>query len=808
MVQPPAAARRGRPRGPDSRAWLASLVALLLATVGTPPGAEAQERTRGSIEGRVTLDETGAALAGVEVLLTDLGRRAETDAQGRYGFRDVPRGLYTLRFSLTTEAGLDETLLRQVRVDGGRAARLDVELNLTGVFVEDEIQVTATRSRRESFEIPAPVNTITSEEIERRQARKPGDLFALEPGLEVEGSGPFLGRPVIRGLQGNRVLVLVDGQRLNNSREAINFGGVEPSLVDIGQIERVEVIRGPASVLYGSDAIGGVVNIITEQPPVPERGVEVGGRLRPRFSTADDQEAGFAEGWIATPRFSLSVNGSLRDAEDFESPEGDVPNSEAETESVNAKAEVRPGEGHRVVLDYQRFRGDEVGVPGTGDVFTGSFPFTDRDKASLRYEGQGLGRLVSSLEAAVFVQDQDENFRSVLDLPPTPAGPFQLFIDSESERVSDVTTVGFDLQATTLLGGNQLLTYGVDFFHDDVNEDRLEVTTLDFVPTAPGPPGRTQVDTAAAPTTPEATFQGLGFYLQDEISVGRFRLVPGLRYDRFDIETDPLVRPEGDLPAEDRTEDAVSGNFGALYRVTENVHLTANFGRAFRTPNVIERFFFGPGSQGGLTVPNPDLENEKSLNVDAGIKARTERFRGSVTYFRNEVDELITFVAGTFQGDSTVGGQPVSMVDNVDEARIQGVEMEGAVASDLLGSRWQLYGNLTWNRGTNLADDEPIFVAPIKGVLGLLWSDRRERFTAEFTSRLVGDQDRVPPGFEETEGFGVFDLNLGARLPFGTREATLRLGLENFTDKTFREPFNDNLSPGINVVSSVELEVN
>jgi hemoglobin/transferrin/lactoferrin receptor protein len=786
----------------------AALLALLVGLTAAVTEAEAQERDRGSIEGRVVLAEEGEPLPGLDVLLVELRKRTTTDGEGRYAFRDVPRGVYTLRFSVPEGVGPRETRVRQVRVNPGRTARLDVELRPTGFYVEDELQVTATRSQRRSSEVPAPVNTITEAEIDRRQVRKPGDLFALEPGLEVEGSGPFLGKPVIRGLTGNRVLVLVDGHRLNNSREAINFGGVEPGLVDIGQIQRVEVIRGPASVLYGSDAIGGVVNIITERPPVPEQGLEVGGRLEPRFSTADDQESGFAEAWVATPDFSLSVNGSLRDAENFESADGDVPNSAAETQSVNAKAEVRPADGHRILLDYQRFRGDDVGVPGTGGVFTGSFPFTDRDKAALRYEGRGLGSVVSTLDASVFYQKQEENFRSVLDLPPIPAGPFQLFIESDAERVSDVTTTGVDVQATTLLGENQVLTYGVDFFRDDVDENRREVTTREFVPTGPFPQGRTEVDTATSPTTPDGSFQGLGFYLQDEISVGRFEFTPGLRYDRFDIETDRLERPEGVLPAEDRTEDAISGNLGALYRLTETVNLTANFGRAFRTPNIIERFFFGPGSQGGLTVPNPDLENETSLNVDAGVKAETERFRGSVTYFRNEVDDFITFTAGTFQGDSTIGGQPVSMVDNVDEARIQGVEMEGEVVADLLGSRWQFFGNMTWNRGTNLADDEPVFVAPLKGVLGLLWTDGSGRFTAEVTSRLVAGQDRVPPGFEETEGFGVYNANVAARIPFAGRGATLRLGVENFTDEAYREPFNANLSPGINVVSSVEIAVN
>ncbi|MGH7572912.1 MAG: TonB-dependent receptor plug domain-containing protein, partial [Gemmatimonadota bacterium] len=169
------------------------------------------------------------------------------------------------------------------------------------VFVMEEIQVTATRTERSGFEVPAPVTVIDKAELERRQAAKPGDLFALEPGLEVEGSGPFLGLPVVRGLSGNRVLLLVDGQRLNNSREAVNFGGVQPSLVDVAEIEEIEVLRGPASVLYGTDALGGIVNIRTRKPPVPTDGLVVGGTLRPRYGSSGDQRSGQLDLYLTSP---------------------------------------------------------------------------------------------------------------------------------------------------------------------------------------------------------------------------------------------------------------------------------------------------------------------------------------------------------------------------------------------------------------------------------------------------------------------------------------------------------------------------
>ncbi|MGH7556737.1 MAG: TonB-dependent receptor plug domain-containing protein [Gemmatimonadota bacterium] len=672
------------------------------------------------------------------------------------------------------------------------------------VFVMEEIQVTATRTERGVFDVPAPVSVIDEGELERRQAAKPGDIFALQPGLEVEGSGPFLGLPVVRGLSGNRVLLLVDGQRLNNSREAVNFGGVQPSLVAMGEIEEIEILRGPASVLYGTDALGGIVNIRTRRPPVPTGGLVVGGTLRPRYGSSGDQRSGQLDLYLASPSVSLLLQGSLRDAENFESPRGEVVNSGAESRNLSAALELRPWETGRLILDVESYRGEDIGLPGTAGVFTGFFPSTTRDKVSLRYEGVGPG-LLPSLKLSVYVQDQEEDFSTLLDLPPIPAGPFSLLIDNETSRVSDVRTVGFDVQADAAIGASHLLTYGLEFFRDDVEETRREVSTRTFVPTIPGPAGMTETEIDDAPTTPDGTFQGAGVYVQDEIRTGRLTLLPGVRYDRFDIETRQLERPEGDVPAEDRTEDAVSASLGALYALGEHLHLTAGVGRAFRTPNLIERYFFGPGSQGGLSVPNPDLDNETSLNVDVGLKIQTPALMASVTYFNNRIDDFITFVPATFLGDSTFGGSLVTTVDNVGDVRIRGLEAAAETRAARWGSVWSAFGAFTLNRGDNLSQDGPLFVPPTKLVLGTTWRDAAGRFSAGATTRLVAEQDRVPDGFSRTAGFGVVDLHGSVDLaPLAGTPLTVRARLVNLTDKVYMEPFGGSLEPGRSLILSLE----
>ena len=670
----------------------------------------------------------------------------------------------------------------------------------------EEIQAVATRTERAAFDVPAPVDVLEGERIERLQADNVvADLFPLEAGLEVEGEGPFLGLPVLRGLRGNRVLVLVDGQRLNNSREAINFGGVQPGLVDVSSIESVEILRGPASVLYGSDAIGGIVNIVTRRPALPAQGLALSGSATTRYSTVDGQRTGTMALHIGTPSVGIAVRGSARDAGDYSSALGEVAHSGAETRSGAADLEWRVADDHALTLQWSTLRGEDVGVPGSGGVFTGFYPRTDRSKLSLGYEARDLAPWLDRLDARVYAQDQNEVFATVLNLPPIPAGPFDLLIDTTTERTGDVQTTGLDVQAGSAAGDAHYLTYGIDLFRDDVDERRLEESVHVLVPRAPGPPGSTETETDETPTTPESSYQGMGLYLQDEISAGRWTLIPGARVDRFDIDAEGLEREEGAVPAEDRTESALSGSFAALFRAAEWLHATGSVSRAFRTPNVIERFFFGPGSQGGLSVPNPDLENETSVNVDVGFKARAAGLRVEATYFHNRIDDFITFVPGTFMGQSEIGGQPITTVGNVGEARIRGLEAEVEHSGAWLGGMRTAFAAFTWNDGDDLAADEPLFVPPLKLALGLGWTEGSGRVSGLVTGRFVDGQSEVPEGFEPTSGFAVFDLHTAADLSGLTgRPLVLRAGVENLLDRAYEEPYGAALAPGRNLVVSLE----
>ena len=195
-----------------------------------------------------------------------------------------------------------------------------------------------------------------------------------------------------------------------------------------------------------------------------------------------------------------------------------------------------------------------------------------------------------------------------------------------------------------------------------------------------------------APSVPDSSFSGTGLFFQDQYQpTSRVRILGGLRVDRFDLNVfdtpgfDPQIL--GALP-EDQTDSAIGGTLGATVDVGRGFLVSGNVGRAFRAPNLFERYFFGRGSAGGFIVPNSNLEPETSLQFDGGLHFRSGPLKASVNYFRNTLDRLISSAAGTLNGMPTLQGQPVFQNINISDGRIQGVESTVDIKFNAAGSQW------------------------------------------------------------------------------------------------------------------------
>lgn len=644
-----------------------------------------------------------------------------------------------------------------------------------------EVVVTAGRREQMATETPVAVSVIDGTMIDDRQPEKITDLLTDVPGVEVQGEGPFRGIPVIRGLTSNRVLILVDGQRLNNARESTLFAGIQPGLVDLSQVERIEVVRGPASVLYGSDAMGGVLNIITEQPRLGADRLTVHGGAGYEYGSASDVNRTWARVGGSGRGFGFSVQGSWESVENYSAPDeaadrsyyrpyvgddGTVPNSGMDQSAGHAGFRMLTG-GGVLTAELDTVRTRDIGFPGYDPETSGvdiSFPRFDRDKLSVRWEAGPLWGL-RSVSLAGYGQRIVKESRRNID--PSP-----MFFQHMFTR-SDIDTVGFNAQGIADRGSHHL-TFGFDLNRDDLEDEALNES----------PWG---VDTNV--TVPTSRQTSYGVYVQDEARVLRqLKILAGLRYDRFQFRSDDDPDYTGD--PFDVTDSDFSGTVGALYSLTDHVELTALMGRAFRAPNIQERAYNGAVSEPGYwLVQNPDLDSEQTVTTEAGFKVHYDSYFGAFTVYNNDIEDLITYVE---LGPDPDTGLNLVRYDNIDQATIRGVEVE---LQALLTAGWRMFGSYAWTHGDHDTTGEPLgFIPPWKLVIGARFE--AARWWVEGRARVAGEQDRlteevraaVDDGERPPVGdFTVVDVHAGCRV---TDRINLRATLANALDELYSEPFN------------------
>lgn len=648
--------------------------------------------------------------------------------------------------------------------------------------------VTATRTPKTLTQAPAPVNLITKGAIRDASPAIVSDLFRELPGLEVIGAGGNQGRPSIRGQRGQRILLLENGIRLNNSRRQQDFGEI-PALVDVTNVERVEVVRGPSSVLYGTDAIGGVINVITQAPTSPG----LGARLGYRHGSAGTSHKGFGSLEGRYDDFAFRIGGSYRDVEAYDAPKGTFGNitlsdktlvndTGVQDETINMVASYDLDDRHLLSIEYERYRADTTGFGYVDpDAYAPDepfieiqYPFQRFDKVSARYSGTKLG-FVAADQVDVVVYGQD-NERALNFLLETPAGPGAT-VTVDQRNFTDVETVGFRVEATKRAAARHLVTYGVDFFHDKTTNTDTSTSTL----TGFGPP---MVDESSRPLVPNARYSSVGFFAQDDIRLSRAAsIILGARAQQVFAKT---RETEGlDEPLVDDSDAAVVGAVNALYDLSQSVTLVGSVGRAFRLPNLVERFFDGPTPEGsGYQVRNPDLKPETSINVDLGARTHTRWVDVEGFVFRNEIEDAIRVEA---TGDSA-GGFPSYRNVNVDKLRYTGVEVSGTVR---LPEGFSLSTGYTYLSSKNLSADNPTGDGLSSRVTVSARYDA-PRFFLEYGVRHNGERDDIDiegnPIGETLPSFTVHTARAGASLfRVGRLDQRISLAVHNVTNELYAE---------------------
>jgi len=610
------------------------------------------------------------------------------------------------------------------------------------------VTVTATRSERATFDTPQPITVLDSLDLRAKAPNGVADLFRDIAGLDASGVGPNQRRPEIRGQRGQRILLLQDGLRLNNARRQQDFGEI-PAVAGLSSVSRVEVVRGPSSVLYGTDAIGGVVNLITSGVPRTASG-DVHGALEYRYGSAGD--ALFPSGALSmrVGKLGISAGGAYREAADYTAPKGSFGSITLDDDVRVNDSGIRDRSG-RIAFGYdvrrsgelfgraEFYSADKAGFGWIDPSYLGSnqpkiqitYPDQRFARYTLGYRDNALGTFFANrAEITAYVQDNERRLRNDIYVPFSPTAG----MTSNSLNYTDLATVGGRLELAKVVGSLGVLTYGFDAFRDK----SLGTDTSTTVITGFGPP---TTRTSNVPSIPSATFRSAGVFTQLEMNpVTRFTTIVGIRAQ--DIAADTRPTPNVTRPLQTGSDRTVVWTANGLYRLTGDLNLVSSVGRGFRAPNLVERFFDGAATETNAYLKsNPDLAAETSINTDLGLRWRHGALYAESFVFRNDVSNAVKGVAT----GEIVNGRPAYQNRNVGKLRLEGLEL-------IAGARTQrgVEGSVSWTRidGRNVSDpNTPVgdsYSSKVVGDLG--YQAPSGRFSLGYTTRFQGEQKDVIVG--------------------------------------------------------------
>ncbi len=679
------------------------------------------------------------------------------------------------------------------------------DLEADGPQQLEEIIVTATRSELAIGDAPYSVSTLSDTTLrEKRQVRTIPESLRELPGIMVQKTAHGQGSPFIRGFTGFRNLMLIDGIRLNNSvfRDGPNqyWNTVDPL-----SVSRMEIVRGPSSVLYGSDAIGGTVQVLGRGYADLDAIEGFDGNAYYRFADAESSnvyrlEAGFG----AANGFSAYAGGSYKDFGNLDVAElGDQPNTGYDEHDVDARLEYELAGGSRLVLAHQWVEQDDAWRTHR-TIFGESWQGTDvgnelrrsldqeRKLTYLQWRGGELFGFLEDITASVSYHDQEEERDRVRSDGRRDVQGFE------------VDTTGLWLQATTPSRIGRW-TYGAEWYHDDVDSYRSDYNA----------DGSLRAVRPQGPVADDSEYDMIAAFAQDQIDVGeRLSLILGGRYTRAELDAGKVVDPEsGDVFSFNEDWNELTGSARATYRLDDagSYRLFGGVSQGFRAPNLSDMTRFDSNRSNEIETPVADLDPEKFQTYEIGLKAARDRWWGELSYYYTDIQDMIirTPTGRLVEGDSEVTKK------NSGDGDVQGVELQLGFK---LSENVTWFGNGTWMDGNvdTFPTSEPVLVSetidremPLTlhtglrwvGVGGRLWLEGLVSYAEEqddLSTRDKSDTQRIPPG--GTPDYTV--LTLRSHYQF-SRHFDIALALENVTDEDYRIHGSGINEPGRNLVMTL-----
>lgn len=639
---------------------------------------------------------------------------------------------------------------------------------------EDIVVISATRSNSDVKRSPRTVSVISRQTLEERSGLTGiQPLLAEIPGIQFVRSGGLGGQIMMRGFNSNegRMVLAIDGDRYEG-RNTLQFNMLDPDA-----IERIEVIRGPASALYGSDAMTGVINIMTRRAQVDASApFSLSPHLRSmEWNSVNNMYGGRAELSGGGNGFDLMLGASYRHADDYDTPIGKAHNSDSQSKAIDFNAGFRPDEFSRWELSG-RFVNVDTGragglgaAPGYPTRLVSETPIIERYLRAA-YQSNHQNWFADSWEATLYRRDFHTD---IYQATRTRQGSNLLHL-----KVYSPVVWGGHLTAQNQLGDHSL-SYGGDFWYSDTKGRTSNVTQYNKS-------GQQIKRTERKPMDRDTSTFSSGIFVNDNWAMSdSFTLNSALRGDMVQANIGNALASEKQVQRDafgdkaHRRHYALTGSLGGVWQLTPDWHLVANLSRGFHAASA-QSLVLTSVAGTMPTLPNPDLKPETNITAEAGIRWYGKGHQASLTAWQSNYDDLITLT-------------PVSnnlwQRQNVAKAKLRGIELEGqSWFNETLSARYAVA--TLW--GENSTTHSPLpAIAPLTGTLALRY-DRQDWYGEVMMQAWKGRKRIDEKAERRTGGFTTVNLYAGGQLDavFGERFSGWKVvaGIENLFDSTGRNP--------------------
>ena len=665
------------------------------------------------------------------------------------------------------------------------------------IYTEETYRILATPYEGQESDVPSRVFRLKSDDVTMSlQAASIPDALSRTPGVYIQKTSPDRGTPIIRGFTSSRNVLVADGVRVNNP--ALREGPNEYwSLLDPFIYQNIEVILGAGSVIYGSDAIGGVVLASTKalSRGIAGQGLQIlGGDIYSRYISAQDafqENFQMRLGYEDNLSFSLGISRS--DFGDLHMGETTaLPNSSYSSQAVNFRLEYDLDTKSMFVFGYDFFDLDDTNrvhktpssksfhgttVPGSPSSSAFRIKDIDRHAAFIRYIYRDGNGIIRDADFGLSFQRIEENFRRIRDTGVN---------HSTRNFVDDTYALNLRIVSDSSIGE---LTYGFDYYFDQLNSEGVDFTSSGIATK------RLQGQIAD-----DVEYHQFGLYLQDKYGISEnLDLVLATRYSWVKLNANQVLNVPGNELH--NTWQAFTNSAHLVYRFSNDINGYIGVSQGFRAPNVSDTTRDGEFATSGTEAPTADLDPEYYTTYEAGLNISKENYQLGMSVFYTRFKDMIV--------------RQIGAKDNLD-GHLSGFEMNGEY---WLNKQWSVFANVSFvktylrnhreqNINNELTGDQLSKIPPINGQVGLRWKPNNKFYTEAYVS-MADEQDdlsqndrtddsRIPPG--GTPGFATYNLKLGYQF---SENMDFALSLENLSDNAYRYHGSGQNAAGRSVIATV-----